>query len=225
MLRFTRWLLGLLLGISSTLVLSRDFYGQGYTIVAEAQGGDDLSVVIHRHLPAGSVHAALIQLLSGTGWRLASRAAADPEIKRLYLQQLPQQKQLLGPMPLDAALVWMGGDAWRLIVDPVDKLISYEVTSQYRNRNPVVTQWHQVPNSNQRRTVAQTRKLPGASNQKTVIDQTKRATRTVTISDKTKEKKNRSGISKTMKEDNAPFSFARFVPSSSSSIRTMEGEK
>lgn len=225
MLWLTKGLLVLLLGISSAMVLSRDFYGKGYTIVSEEQGGDDLSVVIHRHLPAGSVHFALMRLLSSTGWRLASRAAADPEIQRLYMQQLPEQKQLLGPMPLDTALVWIGGDAWRLIVDPVNKLISYEIRTEYRSRRPVVIKWHQVLNSKKLRTVPQMRRLPGASNQKTVIDQTKRAAHKVTITDKSKDKKTQAGGTGTVK-DARPLSFAQFVPSRSSNVRTtMKGEK
>ena len=146
MRRFTtRLLVAVLLGIGSAIVFARDFYGRGYTIISEEKGSDDLSVVIHRHLSADSVHLALMQLLSGTGWRLASRAAADPKIQRLYMQQLPEQKRHLGPMSLDAALVWIGGDGWRLVVDPVNKLISYEIKSQYRQS--VIHEWRQVPNN------------------------------------------------------------------------------
>lgn len=71
-----------------------------------------------------------------TGWRLADRYAADDRIYRLYDQPLPEHKLRIGPMPLDQALTWIAGDGWALVVDPVNRLVSFEVEARYDARPP-----------------------------------------------------------------------------------------
>lgn len=131
--------LSLLLAVSLPVAaVAQDFYGRGYTIIAPEQGSNDLTAIVYRDLPAGNVKGALEILLSGTGWQLADAFAADPMIFRLYNQQLPEQKRKLGPISLNEALVWIGGPAWRLVVDPVNKLVSYEVKGPYRESRRVI---------------------------------------------------------------------------------------
>lgn len=128
---------------SSLICAQQHFYGNGYTIIAAEHSGDDLAVIVAKKLPAGNVENALQTLLAGTGWQLADGYAADPMIFRLYSQTLPDQKQQIGPMPLNEALVWIGGPAWRLVVDPVNKLVSYEVKTPYRQSRRILP----VPNT------------------------------------------------------------------------------
>lgn len=120
---------------SSCLLLpnlhAKEYYGKGYTIISEETGYDDLSISVYKKIYASTVREGLRKLLSGTGWRLAANQAADPEITRLYLQPYPKHKQKLGPMPLDAALSYIAGSAWILVVDPVNKLISFELSAKY----------------------------------------------------------------------------------------------
>ncbi|MBS9781391.1 MAG: hypothetical protein KGV56_02745 [Gammaproteobacteria bacterium] len=127
-----RTLLLLLLVVQIPQAFASDkFYGKGYTIVDEMTPTDDLSQSVYRNIKAYSVEEGLTQLLKGTGWRLANRFAAEPEIYRLYQQPFPDNKKNIGPMPLDKALVWVGGNAWQLVVDPVNKLISFELSQGY----------------------------------------------------------------------------------------------
>ncbi|SUO96627.1 hypothetical protein [Suttonella ornithocola] len=118
--------------VIASSVEAKDLYGKGYTIISESKSSDDLQVIVYKNLNNGTVKAALEELLLGTGWKLADEYAADPMIFKLYNQSLPEQKQHLGPIQLNDALVWIGGNAWQLIVDPVNKLISYEVKAPYR---------------------------------------------------------------------------------------------
>lgn len=119
--------------------LSRgEYYGSGYTIISQAQGNDDLQATVYRQLTPGTVGQALPQLLDGSGWRLADSYAADDRIYRLYNQPLPEHKQRIGPMPLDQALTWIAGEGWALVVDPVNRLVSFEVEARYDNRPPAV---------------------------------------------------------------------------------------
>lgn len=113
-----------------------EYYGSGYTIISQAHGNDDLQATVYRQLAPGTVGQALPQLLDGTGWRLADRYAADDRIYRLYDQPLPEHKLRIGPMPLDQALTWIAGDGWALVVDPVNRLVSFEVEARYDARPP-----------------------------------------------------------------------------------------
>lgn len=113
-----------------------EYYGSGYTIISQAHGNDDLQATVYRQLAPGTVGQALPQLLDGTGWRLADRFAADDRIYRLYDQPLPEHKLRIGPMPLDQALTWIAGDGWALVVDPVNRLVSFEVRERYDARPP-----------------------------------------------------------------------------------------
>lgn len=113
-----------------------EYYGSGYTIISQAHGNDDLQATVYRQLTSGTVGQALPQLLDGTGWRLADRYAADDRIYRLYDQPLPEHKLRIGPMPLDQALTWIAGEGWALVVDPVNRLVSFEVEARYDARPP-----------------------------------------------------------------------------------------
>ena len=113
-----------------------EYYGSGYTIISQAHGNDDLQATVYRQLTPGTVGQALPQLLDGTGWRLADRYAADDRIYRLYDQPLPEHKLRIGPMPLDQALTWIAGEGWALVVDPVNRLVSFEVRERYDARPP-----------------------------------------------------------------------------------------
>lgn len=108
-----------------------EYYGPGYTLISAAGDDSDLQTVVYRQLYPGTVGQALPQLLEGTGWRLADSYAADVRIYRLYNQPLPEHKLRIGPMALDKALTNLAGDGWELVVDPVNRLVSFEVRERY----------------------------------------------------------------------------------------------
>ena len=127
----------LVLAASAAAAPQGEYYGSGYTIISQEHGNDDLQATVYRQLSPGTIGQALPQLLDGTGWRLADSYAADDRIYRLYNQPLPEHKLRIGPMPLDQALGWIAGDGWALVVDPVNRLVSFEVEARYDNRPPV----------------------------------------------------------------------------------------
>ena len=118
-------------------VLAQTYYGNGYTIV-EPEAVDDrlsgLDAMVFKTVDAYSVQEGLEQLLQGSGWALAGADNADPQIWRLYRQPWPDNKRTLNPMPLARALEWVAGDGWSLVVDPVNRLVSFEVNSRYAAR-------------------------------------------------------------------------------------------
>ena len=118
-------------------VLAQTYYGNGYTIV-EPEAVDDrlsgLDAMVFKTVDAYSVQEGLEQLLQGSGWALAGADNADPQIWRLYRQPWPDNKRTLNPMPLARALEWVAGDGWALVVDPVNRLVSFEVNARYAAR-------------------------------------------------------------------------------------------
>ena len=108
-----------------------EYYGPGYTLISAAGDDSDLQTVVYRQLYPGTVGQALPQLLEGTGWRLAESYAADVRIYRLYNQPLPEHKLRIGPIALDKALTSIAGEGWDLVVDPVNRLVSFEVRERY----------------------------------------------------------------------------------------------
>ena len=113
---------------------AQTYYGNGYTIVEGTDSGqlaNDLDAKVFKTINAYSVEDGLRQLLAGSGWELAQPLHADPQIWRLYRQPWPDNKRTISPMPLGEALSWIAGDGWTLVVDPVNRLVSFEVAPRY----------------------------------------------------------------------------------------------
>ena len=124
-----------MLGCISASTTAQVYYGNGYTIV-EGQtpvANTDLNVKVFKTINADTVEMGLSQLLQGSGWRLAQVFNSDPELYRLYRQPYPDYKRTLNPMSLGQALQYIAGDAWNLVVDPVNKLVSFQLKSRYQN--------------------------------------------------------------------------------------------
>jgi conjugative transfer region protein (TIGR03748 family) len=81
-----------------------------------------------------TVGAAIQHLLRGSGYQLAAASAADPARFDLLKFPLPTAHRSLGPMPLHEALETLGGPAFRLVEDPLHRLVSFE---QCRPRMPL----------------------------------------------------------------------------------------
>jgi conjugative transfer region protein (TIGR03748 family) len=78
-----------------------------------------------------TVGAALEQVLAPSGYRLASLTASCPSLPTLLAWPLPAVHQALGPMRLDEALKTLAGPAHTLVVDPVHRLVSFELRAPY----------------------------------------------------------------------------------------------
>jgi len=73
-----------------------------------------------------TVGQAVEMLLHPSGYRLASAAIAAPSRATLLVLPLPEPHRVLGPMPLQTALETLAGPAYRLVEDPVHRLVSFE---------------------------------------------------------------------------------------------------
>lgn len=95
---------------------------------------DLLAVIIEIKFPLAvdTVGSALELMLINSGFRLAELSAADPNLSILLNSPLPNIHRTLGPISLRSALNTLSGKSWDLIIDPVHRLISFELIDDYQ---------------------------------------------------------------------------------------------
>ncbi len=79
-----------------------------------------------------TVGDGLRHLLRGSGYRLAPAYASDPAMTAVLPRPLPEVHRRLGPMTLQAALTTVVGPVFRLVVDPLHGLVSFETLERYK---------------------------------------------------------------------------------------------
>ncbi len=90
---------------------------------------DLLSSIVEIELPEqiNTVGQAITHLLEGSGYRLLSPKLAEPYRVLLFALPLPQAQRRLGPISLRQALELLGGPAFRLVIEPTYRLVSFEL--------------------------------------------------------------------------------------------------
>ena len=126
--------------LSSGDLLARDVQVGRYAslIAAPTQAQTNLlSKMVTVKFPSRvkTVGAAIQHLLRGSGYRLAGASAADSARFDLLNFSLPTAHRSLGPMPLHEALETIGGPAFRLVEDPLHRLVSFERCDSRRHRS------------------------------------------------------------------------------------------
>ena len=92
-----------------------------------------LKVVVVTRIPQSAVTVgdSISYLLSRSGFVLADASVMSTETQNLMLLPLPQVQRQIGPMTLDKALKTLGGDSFELVVDPVHRIVNYELSSKF----------------------------------------------------------------------------------------------
>jgi len=93
-----------------------------------AAQADPLAAIVSVTVPESvdSVGAAVAQALESSGYRVADDAATQAARLALFALPLPNAHRVLGPLPLRTLLETLAGPGYRLIEDPVHRLISFE---------------------------------------------------------------------------------------------------
>jgi len=78
-----------------------------------------------------TVGSAIDNLLLDSGYQMAQLSASDPNLPILLRQSLPQVHRLIGPSKLITALEFLAGSPWILVIDPVNRLVSFELSAAY----------------------------------------------------------------------------------------------
>ena len=79
-----------------------------------------------------TIGAAVRTLLADTGYELADVLYWEPELFALHERLLPAVQRTLGPMTVLDALQTLAGPAFRVIVDPIHRLVLLEVDPSVR---------------------------------------------------------------------------------------------
>jgi type IV pili sensor histidine kinase/response regulator len=87
-----------------------------------------LSAIVNVAFPTSviTVGQAVDHLLQPSGYRLSPQGTSAPIRATLLNLPLPESHRALGPMPLQTALETLAGPAFRLVEDPVHRLVSFE---------------------------------------------------------------------------------------------------
>jgi len=91
-----------------------------------------------------SIGQAINVLLIDTGYRLA-RQHPDKRVEQILKLRLPDIQRNMGPLTLEQALKTLVSSPWILSVDPVHRLISYELPYLYRSADKAHKVIHRKP--------------------------------------------------------------------------------
>lgn len=91
-----------------------------------------LKVVVQTNIPQSisTVRETIEFLLVRSGYLLADDEVLSPEAKILLSHNLPQVHRSLGPMTLDQVLHTLSGEAFELVVDPVNRKVAFELSEK-----------------------------------------------------------------------------------------------
>lgn len=106
-------------------------YSTMKTAPTEAQKDIFETVVnIQFDMTVTSVGDAMRQLLQEQGIRLVVPKPKDASVHTLIALPLPKVHRRLGPMSLRDALETLAGPVWRLVQDPINRFISFELCNE-----------------------------------------------------------------------------------------------
>ncbi len=97
------------------------------------QQSELLSVMVTVTMPGliKTVGDAIHHVLKPSGYQLVRFDAQGSEVLQLLQRPLPQSHRTLGPMPLQDILLTLATPAFRLHIDPVHRLIAYDLKPEY----------------------------------------------------------------------------------------------
>lgn len=78
-----------------------------------------------------TVGQAIRLLLKDTGYRL-TRHHPDKRIFHMFRLSLPKIHRRMGPLTLEQALKTLSGEPWILTVDPINRLVSFQLPDHFR---------------------------------------------------------------------------------------------
>lgn len=94
-----------------------------------------LEQILQIHFPksVNTTNQAIRYLLRYSGYSLASIQKLSKPVREMLDLPLPLVDRKLGPITLRAALEVLAGHAFKLVVDPVHRVISFKLKEQYEH--------------------------------------------------------------------------------------------
>lgn len=131
------WVMGACIALTSPFLYASEMQVGRYSLRSTAptkEQTDLLATTVAIRFPdrVQTIGESVRYLLQQSGYRLANSAAISPETKSLLLLPLPAVHRHLGPIPLKRALETLAGPAFRLVQDPIHRLVSFELCTKER---------------------------------------------------------------------------------------------
>lgn len=121
---------------SAYAVTSYTQFGRYLTVTNAPRGNDPYGIkgTVERQFPdtVKTIGEAVEYTLNDTGYKLLPVSRSTSSVRQLYSNPLPVYLRSVGPMPLKGALLSLSGQAYQLVVDPVHRLITYKLRSDYQ---------------------------------------------------------------------------------------------
>lgn len=94
-----------------------------------------LNVIIQVHFDDSvvTVGDAIRRLLRRSGYRLADIEQSSSMLPVFLGLKLPDVHRSIGPIQLKEGLQVLAGPAWRMVIDPVIRLVSFELSDEYQD--------------------------------------------------------------------------------------------
>ena len=86
-----------------------------------------------------TVGEAMNEVLSDQGLQLAPTISLSPELGVLLDLPLPKEHRKMGPMSLKSVLETLAGPVWRLVQDPVHRMVAFELCKKDADKARVDT--------------------------------------------------------------------------------------
>lgn len=104
------------------------------SLSAVAAQRQPLTAVISLNLNrnATTVLHAIEQVLYDSGYRL-STMHPDKRVNQLFNLPLPKIHRTLGPITVSQALKTLAGSPWELVVDPINRLVTFQLPDTFQN--------------------------------------------------------------------------------------------
>ncbi len=78
-----------------------------------------------------TIKQAVNFLLQFSGYQLATENTISVSVNTMLEQPLPEVDKNFGPMSLEQGLVTLSGDSFYLLIDPVNRLVSFKLKPSY----------------------------------------------------------------------------------------------
>ncbi|MDP1574337.1 MAG: pili assembly chaperone [Coxiellaceae bacterium] len=80
-----------------------------------------------------TIKQAVKFILQFSGYRLCNENELDKPAKKMLSQPLPEVDRTFGPMTLKQGLQTLAGNMFYLLLDPIDRLVGFEIKPDYRH--------------------------------------------------------------------------------------------
>ena len=134
---FSSFLCLIVLGVTTESFASNITIGRYLSVAAKAQ--NDQAHLLQQHIQITfpqnilSIQDAMQFILQFSGYRLCDVKNLNASARAMLRQPLPEVDRTLGPMTLEQGLQTLAGNMFYILLDPIHRLIGFQLKPAYRD--------------------------------------------------------------------------------------------